>query len=93
MQTLSISAQYFRAQAEAKQAERETMLRKMSPEQRERFLAEEAEADAHDKLKSKHVLRTTGMFRAASNPLTAGGRGGRGGRGAAARSRSSTTVS
>ena len=71
-------AQFFKAQADAKRAERETELRKMTPEQRERFLAEEEAAKAHDAAKSKHVLKTTGMFRAAGgNPLAAG-RGGRG---------------
>ena len=36
----------------------------------------------HNELKTKHVLKTTGMFRAAGgNPLAGGGRGGRGGRG------------
>ena len=74
--------QYFRQQAEAKKAERETMLRKMTPEQRERFLTEEAEAEAHDKLKSRHVLKTNAMFRSTGgNPLAFGGRGGGGGRG------------
>ena len=85
--------QFFKAQLAQKQAEREDMLKKMSSEQREKFLAEESAAKEHDAAKSRHVLKTTGMFKAAGgNPLSmAGGRGGRGGRGAAARPRVTAT--
>ena len=56
------------------------MLRKMTEGQRGKFLEEEAAAANHDAMKSKHVLKTTGIFRAAGgNPLAAG-RGGRGGK-------------
>jgi hypothetical protein len=75
------STQFFKAQAAQKQAEREALLKKMSPEQREKFLAEEDAAKQHDAAKSRHVLKTPGLFKAAGSPLTAGGRGGRGGRG------------
>jgi hypothetical protein len=57
------------------------LLKKMSPEQRDKFMAEEDAAKQHDAAKSRHVLKTTGMFKAAGSPLAAGGRGGRGGRG------------
>jgi hypothetical protein len=74
-------AQFFKEQAAQKQSERDTLLKKMSPEQRDKFMAEEDAAKQHDAAKSRHVLKTTGMFKAAGSPLTAGGRGGRGGRG------------
>ena len=72
--------QFFKAQAAQKQAEREDLLKRMSSEQREKFLAEEGAAKQHDAAKSRHVLKTTGMFKAASGNVLvmAGGRGGRG---------------
>jgi hypothetical protein len=76
-----LHAQYFKAQAVQKQAERDSMLGKLSPDQRERFLAEEDDAKQHDAAKSKHVLKTTALFKASGGkPLASGGgRGGRGG--------------
>eukprot|EP00615_Pteridomonas_danica_P016104 CAMPEP_0114391854 /NCGR_PEP_ID=MMETSP0102-20121206/10392_1 /TAXON_ID=38822 ORGANISM="Pteridomonas danica, Strain PT" /NCGR_SAMPLE_ID=MMETSP0102 /ASSEMBLY_ACC=CAM_ASM_000212 /LENGTH=230 /DNA_ID=CAMNT_0001550805 /DNA_START=1 /DNA_END=693 /DNA_ORIENTATION=+ len=59
---------------------REEQMKGMSPEQREKFLEEEAQAKAHDDQKTRHVLKTTGLFRGGGNPLkNGGGRGGRGG--------------
>jgi hypothetical protein len=67
------------------------MLAAMTPEDREKFLAAEEAADAHDKLKSKHANRLASTFKSSGASLSfrrggAGGRGGRGrgGRGAAA---------
>jgi len=90
---LSLLKQFFKAQAAQKQAERENLLKKMSSEQREKFLAEEGAAKQHDAAKSRHVLKTTGMFKASSGNVLvmAGGRGGRGGRGGTARARVTTS--
>ena len=67
------------------------MLAAMTPEDRDKFLAAEEAADAHDKLKSKHANRLASTFKSSGASLSfrrggAGGRGGRGrgGRGAAA---------
>jgi len=76
--------QFFKLQTRAKRGERESMLAKLAPDQRERLLGEEAAAAVHDAAKSRHVLKTTSMFRAGGggNPLALGGGGrGRHGRG------------
>jgi len=77
-----LHAQYFKAQAAQKEAERDSMLGELSPDQHERFLAEEGDAKQNDAAKSKHVLKTTALFKASSGrPLASGaGRGGRGDR-------------
>jgi hypothetical protein len=52
----SFGWQFFRAQAEAKRAERETLIKKMSPDQRAAFLAQEDEVgDPSSRLKLLHV--------------------------------------
>ena len=58
------------------------MLGKLSPDQRECFLAEKDDAKQHDAAKSKHVLKPMAEFKASGGkPLASGGgRGGRGGR-------------
>ena len=55
------------------------MLGKLSPDQRECFLAEKDDAKQHDAAKSMHVLKTMAEFKASGGkPLASGsGRGGR----------------
>ena len=57
------------------------MLRKMSPEEREKFLEQEREAKVHDQDKSKHLMRTTRAYNASSRDRGRGRGRGRGGQG------------
>jgi hypothetical protein len=75
--------QFFKAKGEAAAAARDVMLAKMTPGQRAQFLKDEEENKARDALKSKHVIKTTALFKnpKAAATAKAGAQGGRGGGG------------
>lgn len=72
--------EFFQNMAAEQKKQKMAELAKLTPEQRERRLAEEREAEEHDKAKSRHYARLGNQFKPAATGTRGGRAGGRGGR-------------